>query len=259
LKSARALVSGPAASVLLIAASVAAAGACAPAVPVEEVFDAAAVAEGKKIFLANGCANCHGEDGSGRGAIGAGFDPPPRDYRDPAAYRNGTDVVAIAATIAAGLPAPGGGMPSFRHLTEERRAALATYIASLQHPDSASVTVRDAWVAETIPGTDSTGAWLTLVNTGPEDAIIAVEAKGVRRARVHAMRHAEGMMTMEALEELALPASADVALEPGGTHLMFERLDDPLRAGDSVEVTLFLRSRTAVRFSAPVRAREGAR
>ena len=79
---------------------------CAPwAAP----LDPAAIAEGQRIYLSNGCANCHGEDGSGRGAIGAGFDPRPRDYRDPAAYRVGTDVATIAQTIADGLPAPGGG------------------------------------------------------------------------------------------------------------------------------------------------------
>ncbi len=220
-------------------------------------LDPAVVEEGQRIYLGNGCANCHGEDGSGRGAIGAAFDPPPRDYRDPAAYRIGTDAATIAQTIADGLPAPGGGMPSFGHMSLERRMQLATYIVSLQHPDSTQVEVRDVWVGESIPGTDSTGAWLTIVNGGAADAVVEVQVEGVRRARLHAMQHADGMMTMVRLEELDLPAGSEVSLAAGGNHIMLERLDEPLVAGDSVQITLFLKSRTAVRFTAPVRRRDG--
>lgn len=222
-------------------------------------LDPAAIEAGQKIYLSNGCPNCHGEDGSGRGSIAAGFDPPPRDYRDPAAYRIGTDVATIAQTIADGLPTSGGGMPSFGHLSIDRRTQLATFIVSLQRPDSALVTVHDAWVGESIPGTDTTGVWLTIVNSGDSDAVLEVQAEGVRRARLHAARQQDGMMTMERLEELELPAGGEVVLAAGGQHIMLERLDAPLMDGESVQITLFLRSRTAVRFTAPVRRREGAR
>jgi len=221
-------------------------------------LDPVAIEAGQQIYLSNGCPNCHGEDGSGRGAIAAGLDPPPRDYRDPAAYRIGTDVETVAQTIADGLPAPAGGMPSFGHLSLERRLQLATFVASLQHPDSTDVTVRDAWIGESIPGTDTTGAWLTIVNSGAADAVVQVQVTGVRRARLHAMSRADGMMAMERLDELDLPAGSEVVLAAGGTHIMLERLDEPLADGESVTITLFLKSRTAVRFAAPVRRRDGA-
>ncbi len=246
----------PGAVVVLVSA--ASAGGCRPAPAPAPDLDPAAAAAGQRTYMSNGCANCHGEDGSGRGAIGAGLDPPPRDYRDPAAYRVGTDVETIAQTIADGLPAPGGGMPSFGHLSLERRTQLATYISSLQHPDSTQVSVRDAWIGESIPGVDTTGAWLTISNAGAEDAVLEVQVEGVRRARLHAMRHADGMMTMEPLAELGLPAGGEVELSAGGNHIMLERLDEPLSAGESVQITLFLKSRTAVRFIAPVRRRDGA-
>ena len=149
-------------------------------------------------------------------------------------------------------------MPSFGHMSVERRLQLATYIVSLQHPDSRQVTVRDAWIGESIPGTDSTGAWLTIVNGGGADAVVAVEVAGVRRAQLHAMQHADGMMTMQQLEALDLPEGGEVALEAGGNHIMLEKLDEPLVAGTSVPITIFLKSRTAVRVTAPVRRRDGA-
>jgi copper(I)-binding protein len=221
--------------------------------------DPATVEAGRQIYMNNGCANCHGEDGSGRGSISAGFDPPPRDYRDPAAYRVGADAESVAATIGTGLPNPGGGMPSFGHLSPERRLQLAGYIVSLQRSDSTEVAVRYAWIGEPLPGTDVTGAWLTIVNRGAADAVVGVEVKGVRRSSLHVTMDLDGMMTMQGLDRLELPASAEVELASGGTHVMLEKIDVALTVGDMAEVTLFLASKTAVRFEALVRAREGAR
>lgn len=235
------------------------AGGCGTERSSATALDPVAVEAGQRIYLSNGCANCHGEDGSGRGAISAGFDPPPRDYRDPAAYRIGTDVATIAQTIGDGLPTPGGGMPSFGHLSLERRTQVATFIVSLQQPDSPYVTVRDAWVGESIPGTGTSGVWLTIVNSGAADAVVEVQAEGVRRSRLHAMRPADGIMTMERLEELDLPAGSEVVLAAGGNHIMFERLDEPMLDGESVRITLFLKSRTAVRFTARVRRLDDSR
>ncbi|NKB87721.1 MAG: copper chaperone PCu(A)C [Acidobacteria bacterium] len=244
---------GPALALMLLVVGCADPGASTAA------LDPEAVAAGRDTYLSNGCANCHGEDGSGRGALGAGFDPPPRDYRDPAAYQAGSDIDAIARTVAEGLPAPGGGMPAFRHLSEERRRDLAMFIVSLQHPDSAVVEVRDPWIGEVIPGMDSTGGWMTIYNAGPADAIVAVEVSGAHEAKLHRSMDVDGMMRMEQLERLELPAEGTVELAPGGLHLMLERLSTQYSDGEVATVTLFLESRTAVRFEAPVRRRDGAR
>ena len=112
---------------------------------------------------------------------------------------------------------------------------------------------------EAIPGTDSTGAWMTLHNAGPADAVVAVEVDGARQAMLHRSTDMDGMMHMEMLERLELPQDATVELAPGGMHVMLERLDGDFADGDTARVTLFLESRTAVRFEAPVRRRDGAR
>jgi hypothetical protein len=65
--------------------------------------------------------------------VGATLVPRPRDFRDEAAFRNGTDLAAVARTIAMGVP-QGGRMPQFGHLTESERRSLALYIISLREP-----------------------------------------------------------------------------------------------------------------------------
>jgi len=88
-----------------------------------------AVEQGKALFTRNGCAVCHGPDGRGDGQIAATLKPPPRDFRDPAAYKNGHSKAAIARTIQKGMP--GTSMPGYGHLSAEEREQIAAYIRSL--------------------------------------------------------------------------------------------------------------------------------
>ena len=218
--------------------------------------DAALLADidaGRRLYDDNGCANCHGSDGSGRGPNAAYMNPPPRDYRDPEAYKAGITVDAVTQSIATGFSEGGAAMPAFSHLTAEQLRQLASLVVSLQRPESESVRIEDAWVAETSPETDVTSAYMTLVHDAAEpDVLVAVEAKGAR-ARVHATRAQDGMTSMEPLERVELDAGGIVELVPGGLHFMLSGLRSPLVAGDVVEMTLFFESRTARRLSVPAR------
>ena len=89
-------------------------------------------AVGRELYASNGCASCHGANGHGDGPVAKTLVPPPRDFRDASAFKNGTDVAAIAATLASGLSRDGGSMPQFKHLTRDERASLALYVISLR-------------------------------------------------------------------------------------------------------------------------------
>ena len=47
-----------------------------------------------------------------------------------------------------------------------------------------------------------------------------------------------GMMSMQEVEAITIPAGETVSLEPGGFHVMLLELTEDLSAGDSIEVTL---------------------
>ncbi len=86
---------------------------------------------GRDLYLASGCASCHGALGRGDGPVAKTLNPPPRDFRDAAAFKAGTSAGAIAQVIAAGIPG-GGAMPAHPHLNERERQSLALYIISLR-------------------------------------------------------------------------------------------------------------------------------
>lgn len=91
------------------------------------------VAMGKALYLGNGCAACHGLLGDGTGPVGRTLMPPPRNFRAVEAFRNGADELAIAQTLATGIP-NGGAMPLYAHLTHAERRALALYVIAFRTP-----------------------------------------------------------------------------------------------------------------------------
>jgi len=92
----------------------------------------AGIAAGMGLYMDNGCGVCHGRDGSGKGPLAHTIEPPPRDYRNPSAYKQGTSVAEIADTIAAGIGGASSKMPQYTHLSAEERTLIAQYIVSLQ-------------------------------------------------------------------------------------------------------------------------------
>ena len=91
---------------------------CACGTPAEQ--DKSVVERGKALFTRNGCAVCHGADGRGDGQVASSLKPPPRDFRDLQAYKNGYSVEEIARTIELGIP--GSTMPVYPHVsTADRR------------------------------------------------------------------------------------------------------------------------------------------
>jgi high-affinity iron transporter len=96
------------------------------------------VERGRHLYAANGCGTCHGLRGAGDGPVARTLTPPPRDFRDAGAFKNGTDPSSIANTIASGLTRDGGQMQSYLHLSDRERHLLARFVISLResHPDT---------------------------------------------------------------------------------------------------------------------------
>jgi mono/diheme cytochrome c family protein len=82
------------------------------------------------LYLRNGCAVCHGDDGRGDGGLGATLKPPPRDFREVQSYKKGRDIESIAETISKGLA--GTSMPAYAHISAADRMSIARFIAYLQ-------------------------------------------------------------------------------------------------------------------------------
>lgn len=92
----------------------------------------------------------------------------------------------------------------------------------------------------TLPNQPVAGAFLTISNMGSEDdVLVAVSSPISDRGEVHEMKMEGDTMKMrEMADGLVIPAGETVELKPGGYHLMFMELKEPLVEGETVEMTL---------------------
>jgi copper(I)-binding protein len=110
---------------------------------------------------------------------------------------------------------------------------------------AAEVTVGDLVLSHgfsraTRPGAPVGGGFLTITNKGREaDTLVGASSPAAGHMEVHEMAMQDGVMKMRELEGgLPIPAGETVVLKPGGYHIMFMALKQPLVEGKTVEVTL---------------------
>ena len=91
------------------------------------------------------------------------------------------------------------------------------------------------------PAGAMTGAgYMTIKNTGEEDdRLISASCGCASKAEVHEMSNNNNIISMRHMTEgLIIPAKGEVALKPGGYHLMFMGLKKSFVADDTVKAIL---------------------
>lgn len=117
----------------------------------------------------------------------------------------------------------------------------------------AQTTVQDAWVRGTVAGQQASGAFMRL-SSAQGARLVAAASPVAATVEIHEMRMDGGVMRMSAVPALELPAGQAVELRPGGYHVMLLGLKQPLKAGDTVPLTLTVEGRDGRREAVEVKA-----
>ncbi len=136
-------------------------------------------------------------------------------------------------------------------------ATLSLASAAVAHDYTVgSLSVDHPWARATPHGAKVAGGFLTVVNNGTvDDRLVSVVADVAEHAEIHEMSMKDNVMTMRPLAGgLAVPAGGEVALKPGGYHLMLVGLKRMLRQGESFAATLTFEKAGAVEVSFQVEA-----
>ncbi len=113
-------------------------------------------------------------------------------------------------------------------------AALLAPLAS-----ASDLALSDAWVRALPPVQRVTAGYLTVTNNGAAAVTITGGTAELAEAlEIHTTREVNGMMRMEPLQELVVPAGGAIELAPGGTHLMLLGLERMPTPGERVEICL---------------------
>ncbi len=111
----------------------------------------------------------------------------------------------------------------------------------------------DAYVAE--PATpDRTALYISIENDGTvDDELIAVSVELAGRTEIHRTVQRGGLMRMEPVTGVRIPAGGRTRLIPGGYHIMLLDLKSAPKAGDTIEAELTFRRAGRRRIQAEVR------
>jgi copper(I)-binding protein len=136
-------------------------------------------------------------------------------------------------------------------------AALIFVALTVWAADRLGLRVADTWARPTAGESRTTAAYMTIANDGEADDVLrAVRSPKVKAIEVHQTTMTpDGVMQMRKVEDgLPIPAGAALELAPGGAHLMLIGLEEPLKAGDQVTLTLEFEKAAPIEVAVPVKA-----
>lgn len=112
-------------------------------------------------------------------------------------------------------------------------------LASGAHAAAADhVRASHAWI-RVLPGALPAGAYVTLENDGDQPvALSGASSTAYADVMLHHSSTEGGMSRMTMVDSLTVPAHGKAVLAPAGYHLMLMQANAPVKAGDTVRLTL---------------------
>lgn len=123
----------------------------------------------------------------------------------------------------------------------------------LTTPAWAEVAVENAWVRMPPPVADTAAGYLVLKNSGEQSvAVVSVECDAAAEPEFHSMQTHDGMVHMQKMERVEVPAGGSIEFAPGGDHLMMKGLTKELKAGEHVTLRIAFSNGESVTVQAQV-------
>lgn len=122
---------------------------------------------------------------------------------------------------------------------------------------SAQTQVDDAWVRATVAGQQSTGAFMT-VTASNDSKLVSAQSPVAKLVQIHESSMKNDVMSMQAVDSVALPAGKAVAFDADHYHVMLMDLTAQVKEGDQVPLVLTVEhadgEKEVINVQAPVRA-----
>lgn len=134
-------------------------------------------------------------------------------------------------------------------------SALFAAAISIAAPAKAqSVAVEEPWARATIGQSKNSAVYMRLVNRGGEmDRLVAASSPAAAATELHATIRDGEVMKMRAVQAIDLKPGEAVVFEPGGLHVMFLGVKQPLHTGDHVPLVLQFEKAGKIEVQAVVR------
>jgi len=102
-----------------------------------------------------------------------------------------------------------------------------------------NITVSNAWSRASTGANRPSGAFLSVANKGSaSDRLIGVQSPAAAKSALHNSVMEDGVMKMNHVMAIDIPAGGMTMLKPGGFHIMLMGVTTLLKEGDMFPVTL---------------------
>ena len=134
--------------------------------------------------------------------------------------------------------------------------ALLIAAGSFALAESASIQVEQPWSRATPSGASTGAVYFTVINKSQDaDRLLGASSNVADKSQIHEMKVVNGTMEMRQVTGgLPVPAGGSVELKPGSYHVMLSGLKKPLKAGETIPLTLDFEKAGKVSITVPVRA-----
>ncbi|MDM8348143.1 copper chaperone PCu(A)C [Pseudomonas sp. sp1636] len=123
----------------------------------------------------------------------------------------------------------------------------ASLFASAHEYSSGDLHIAHPWSREMPPVAPSAAAYFVVHNQGSEaDRLLSVSTPHAGKAEIHEHVHAAGLMKMQQVQSVAVPAAGEVRFEPMGYHVMLFNLKQQAKDGERFPLTLIFEKAGAV-------------
>lgn len=117
-------------------------------------------------------------------------------------------------------------------------ATLVTFSVTAQQASSSGIAVEQPWARAAVQGGVG-GAFMRIENRGTaSDRLVSATSPAARTVELHTTVRDGDVMRMRPVQAIEVPAQGAVQLQPGGLHMMLIGLNQPLKQGEHVPVTL---------------------
>ena len=126
--------------------------------------------------------------------------------------------------------------------------------AETAHHHDNNIQVEHAYVNAPPPVINMAAGFLTIENHNNKDIqLIAISSPATQRIELHKTTMTDGMMKMEPMAQVTIPAHGKTQFKPGGMHLMLIGFKSTPKPGQTIPLTLNFSNHTKVAVDAKIR------
>lgn len=128
------------------------------------------------------------------------------------------------------------------------KKSLIVFIVMVINLYASDILVQDAYVRAVPPNVTNSASFMKITNNANKTIYLrSVDSNIAKDVELHEHTMSNGMMKMQQVTEILIPAHSSIELKPGGYHVMLIGLNKKIKAKDTVDfITLNFSDKTSI-------------